>query len=171
MRRPAARVAVILAVGLAVAACSSSSGGSATPAPSVSAVFAGGTENVQVAGPVLSFTAPLVTGRLVDDGAMLNVQYINVQGGTLTYTGPGKPGTYKTERTADTITSLALVVGVQGAGGDVPYVSFSSIAGECSVTIVRVDRTGGNATFTCSNLASSDGKTKTDATGTFDARP
>ena len=168
MRRPAARFSVLLAVGLLAAACSASS---ATPAPSVSATFASGTANVEVAGPVLSFVAPLMQGRLMDGGAMLNVQYINVQGGTLTYIGPGKPGTYKTERTETAITSLALVVGVQGSGGDVPYVAFSSIAGECSVTIERLDKTGGNATFTCSQLASEDGKTKIDASGRFDAQP
>ena len=168
MRRPSALIAGLLALGLAVAACSS---GSATPAPSVSAAFAAGTANVQVAGPVLSFTAPLQIGRLMDGGVMLNVQYINVQGGTLTYTGPGKPGTYKTERTDTSITSLALVVGVQGAGGDVPYVPFNSIAGECSITIEKIDKTGGNATFTCTQLPSQDGTMKIDATGTFDARP
>jgi hypothetical protein len=168
MRRPSALIAGLLALGLAVAACSS---GSATPAPSVSAAFAAGTANVQVAGPVLSFTAPLQIGRLMDGGVMLNVQYINVQGGTLTYTGPGKPGTYKTERTDTSITSLALVVGVQGAGGDVPYVPFNSIAGECSITIEKIDKTGGNATFTCTQLPSQDGTVKIDATGTFDARP
>jgi hypothetical protein len=169
MHRPTARLAGLLAAGLLLAACSSS--GSATPAPSVSAVFAAGTANVQVAGPVLSFTAPLMTGRLIDNGAMLNVQYINVQGGTLTYTGPGTPGTYTTQRTDTAITTLALVVGVQGAGGDVPYVPFNSIAGECSITIEKVDKTGGNATFTCTQLPSQDGSIKIDATGTFDARP
>lgn len=168
MRRPSALIAGLLALGLAVAACSS---GSATPAPSVSAAFAAGTANVQVAGPVLSFTAPLQIGRLMDGGVMLNVQYINVQGGTLTYTGPGQPGTYKTQRTDTAITSLALVVGVQGAGGDVPYVPFNSIAGECSITIEKIDKTGGNATFTCTQLPSQDGTVKIDATGTFDARP
>lgn len=169
MHRSIARVAGALALTLVVAACSS--GSSATPAPSVSAVFASGTANVQVAGPVLSFTAPLQIGRLMDGGAMVSVQYINVQGGTLTYTGPGKPGTYKTERTDTAITTLALVVGVQGAGGDVPYVPFNSIAGECSITIEKLDATGGNASFTCTQLPSQDGTVKIDATGTFDARP
>jgi hypothetical protein len=168
MRRPSTLIAGLLALGLAVAGCSS---GSATPAPSVSAAFAAGTANVQVAGPVLSFIAPLQIGRLMDGGVMLNVQYINVQGGTLTYTGPGTPGTYKTQRTDTAITSLALVVGVQGAGGDVPYVPFNSINGECSVTIEKIDKTGGNATFTCTQLPSQDGTIKIDATGTFDAQP
>jgi hypothetical protein len=170
MHRPVARIAGLVALSLALAACSSG-GSSATPVPSVSAVFASGTANVQVAGPVLSYTAPLQIGRLVDNGAMLSVQYINVQGGTLTYTGPGKPGTYATQRTDTAITSLALVVGVQGAGGDVPYVPFNSIAGECSITIEKVDKTGGNATFTCTQLPSQDGTIKIDATGTFDAQP
>ena len=170
MHRPLARITGLVALSLALAACSSG-GSSATPVPSVSAVFADGTANVQVAGPVLSFTAPLQIGRLVDGGEMLNVQYINVQGGTLTYTGPGKPGTYTTQRTETAITSLALVVGVQGAGGDVPYVPFNSIAGECSITIEKVDATGGNAAFTCTQLPSQDGTIKIDATGTFDARP
>jgi hypothetical protein len=170
MHRPVARIAGLVALSLALAACSSG-GSSATPVPSVSAVFAAGTANVQVAGPVLSFTAPLQVGRLIDNGAALSVQYINVQGGTLTYMGPGKPGTYTTQRTDTAITSLAIVVGVQGAGGDVPYVPFNSIAGECSITIEKVDKTGGNATFTCTQLPSQDGTLKIDATGTFDARP
>jgi hypothetical protein len=170
MHRPVARIAGLVALSLALAACSSG-GSSATPVPSVSAVFAAGTANVQVAGPVLSFTAPLQVGRLIDNGAALSVQYINVQGGTLTYMGPGKPGTYTTQRTDTAITSLAIVVGVQGAGGDVPYVPFNSIAGECSITIEKVDKTGGNATFTCTQLPSQDGTIKIDATGTFDAQP
>ncbi len=168
MHRPSARIAALLALGLTLAACSSSS---ATPAPSISAAFAAGTANVQVAGPVLSFTAPLQIGRLMNGGEMVSVQYINVQGGTLTYTGPGKPGTYTTQRTDTAITTLALVVGVQGAGGDVPYVPFNSVNGECSVTIEKLDATGGNASFTCSKLPSQDGKITIDATGTFDARP
>jgi hypothetical protein len=169
MLRPIARFAGAIVLTLVVAACSS--GGSATPAPSVSAAFAAGDANVQVAGPALSYTAPLQIGRLIDGGTALSVQYINVQGGTLTYMGPGKPGTYTTQRTDTAITSLALVVGVQGAGGDVPYVAFNSIAGECAITIEKIDETGGNATFTCTQLPSEDGKIKIDATGTFDARP
>ncbi len=168
MRRPSILAAGLVAMGLAVAACSS---GSATPAPSVSAAFAAGTANVKVGGPALSYTAPIQIGRLYDGGTMLSVQYINVQGGALTYMGPGTPGTYKTQRTETAITSLALVVAVQGAGNDVPYVAFNSIEGECSVTIEKVDKTGGNATFTCTQVPSEDGKMKIDASGTFDAQP
>ena len=171
MHRPIARIAGLLALSLVAAACSSGGSGSATPVPSVSAVFASGTAHVQVSGPALSYTAPLQIGRLIDNGAMLNVQYINVQGGTLTYIGPGRPGMYKTERTDNAITSLALVVGVQGSGGGVPYVEFNSIAGECAVTIDEVDATGGHASFTCTQVPSEDGKIRIDATGTFDARP
>jgi hypothetical protein len=171
MSRTIVRVAGVAALVAALSACSSG----ATPSSvSASAVFAGGTAQVEITAPAPSrYTAQLMTGRLYTEGTStaLSVQYGNVQQGSVTYTGPAAPGTYKTERTDTGMTSLALVVGIQGAGGDVPYQTFSSINGECSVTIVKVDRTGGNGTFTCTNLPSADGSMKIDATGTFDAQP
>lgn len=172
-RRIVALAATVLIVALAVSACSSGSSSSPTPAASASAVFSAGSADVKIASSLAgSFTAPLMIGRIYNNGAALNVQYGDVQQGSLTYLGPAAPGTYKTERTDAATTSLALVVVVQGGGGgDVPYKTFSSINGECSVTIVKIDKTGGNATFACNALKSDDGTTTIDATGSFEARP
>jgi hypothetical protein len=95
----------------------------------------------------------------------MSVEYGTVQTGALTYQGPATPGTYKTVPTDTALATLGLTVAV--TSGDVPSYPFASINGECEVTIVAMADHKGNATFTCSNLASQDGTVTIDATGSF----
>jgi len=163
------RVATVLAAAIAVAAAGCGSGASPTPAM-VSANFKDGLATVSMTGAyTATYPAQLMRGTLVEGGAAMAVEFGNVQTGALTYQGPATPGTYATERTDTSVTTLALTVVL--TSGDKPSDSFASTAGECSITIVEMASTKGNATFTCTDLANVDGTATIDASGKFSVVP
>ncbi len=165
-----ARGSRLLAAGLiaaaTLAACSSTTS-SPLMSGGVSAKFRDGTANVKLTGGYdLSYVARFLTGATASGGTAMSIQYGNVQTGALTYQGPATVGSYPTTRTATAITTLGLTAVLPS--GPKPSDSFSSVNGECTVTITKSDATGGQATFTCTGLKNQDGSVTVDATGSWD---
>lgn len=162
------RLAVAAAtMALAAAACGSAT---STPAPPVTANFESGTATVSMTGSyTTTYPALLIRGSFVGGGALMSVEFGNVQTGALTYAGPATRGTYPTLRTDTEITTLALTVVL--ASGDKASDSFASTNGECLITIVEMSAMKGDATFTCSDLSNIDATATIDASGQFSFVP
>ena len=170
MKTRSARSATVVGLTL-VAAILMAGCGSSTPTGTpleVSATFSGGAATVRMTGGYsLSYPASLQRGnRYGAGGTWMSVEYGNVQTGALTYQGPATVGSYPTTRTSSTAVTLALTVVLPS--GSKPSDSFASVNGECTVTVTKDQPGGGEATFTCTNLANTDGSVKIDATGTWD---
>ncbi|MEI8333146.1 MAG: hypothetical protein WCH74_04750 [Chloroflexota bacterium] len=164
--RSATVVALALVAAILMAGC-----GSSTPTGTpldVSATFSGGAATVHMTGGYsLSYPASLQRGnRYGAGGDWMSVEYGNVQTGAVTYQGPATVGTYPTARTSTTAVTLALTVVLPS--GSKPSDSFASTNGECAITVTKDLPGSGEATFTCTNLANTDGSVKIDATGTWD---
>ena len=170
MKTRSAQATTVVALAL-VAAMLMVGCGSLTPTGTplaVSATFKDGKATVTMTGGYsLSYPATLQRGnRYGAGGEWMSVEYGNVQTGALTYQGPATVGSYPTTRTSSTAVTLALTVVLPS--GSKPSDSFASVNGECTVTVTKDQPGGGEATFTCTNLANTDGSVKIDATGTWD---
>jgi hypothetical protein len=161
-----APLAVILALVLSVATCSPS----ASQAPSSGTVFFNGDAHVTVTGPVSGgFTVPLARGNVLPGGAFISAEYAAIQEGALTYQGPARVGEYRTARTDSDVTSLMITLAIPDM--DPPYDSYISVGGECVISVSEASPSGGEASFTCSQVPNLDGTVRVDAEGTFDAQP
>jgi hypothetical protein len=151
----------------AVAGCTPVASSSSAPAGAT--VFFNGDAHVSVSGPETGeFTVPLARGNVLP-GGFITAEYAEVQQGALTYQGPAQVGEHQTARTETNVTSLMITLPLPD--NDPPYDSYISIAGECTIDVTAAGPSGGEASFSCTQVPNLDGTVKVDAEGTFDAAP
>jgi hypothetical protein len=165
MRALSERVAVatagLMLAGAIVGACSSSS---TSPLPNV-LVYAGGSTTAQITGSYSqALAAPLISGRLIE-GVGVRLQFSTVQLGSVMYDGPATPGTYTTKRTDTSLVQLGIELVLSSSGNETD--AFTSVNGECSITITQMDRKGGSGSYACTDMPSTKTAAKINAQGTF----
>ncbi|MFL5680585.1 MAG: hypothetical protein ACJ77B_08295 [Chloroflexota bacterium] len=152
-----------------VAAVLSSCSQSASPAASGALLFNGDAHVVVSGQEHGEFTVPLGRGGVLSGGSFMTAEYGAVQLGALTYQGPALVGDHRTARTESTVTSLMITLSLPDHNP--PYDTYTSLAGECVVTVKEAGPSGGTATFSCAKVPNVDGTVLVDAQGTFDAHP